>query len=64
MEQKEKDALKLKLLRLSNELFDETFKKCSEIIFDDSVDYNIEELTKTKYIIDGILLAIKCIDED
>lgn len=64
MEQKEKDALKLKLLRLSNELFDKTFQKCSEIIFDDSIDYNIEELTKTKYIIDGILIAIKCIDED
>ena len=64
MEQKEKDALKLKLLRLSNELFNEAFKECDEIIFDNSVDYNIEELTKTKYIIDGILLAIKCIDED
>ena len=64
MEQKEKDKLKLKLLRLSNELFDDTFKECDEIIFNDSVDYNIEELTKTKYIIDGILLAIKCIDED
>ena len=64
MEQKEKDALKLKLLRLSNELFDETFQKCDEIIFNDSIDYNIEELTKTKYIIDGILMAIKCIDED
>ena len=64
MTQKEKDALKLKLLRLSNELFDETFKECDQIIFDDSIDYNIEELTKTKYTIDGILLAIKCIDED
>lgn len=64
MEQKEKDTLKLKLLRLSNKLFDETFKECNQIVFDDSIDYNIEELTKTKYIIDGILLAIKCIDED
>ena len=61
MEQKEKDALKLKLLRLANELFDETFQKCNDAIF---VDYGITELNNTKYIIDGILLAIKCIDED
>ena len=55
MTQKEKDALKLKLLRLANSLFDETFKKCDE---------DITELNNTKYIVDGILLAIKCIDED
>ena len=55
MEQKEKDALKLKLLRLANSLFDETFKKCNE---------DITELNNTKYVVDGILLSIKCIDED
>lgn len=64
MTQKEKDALKLKLLRLSNELFDETFKKFNDVTFEDFADYYINELNNTKCVIDGILLAIKCIDED
>ena len=64
MEQKEKDALKLKLLRLANELFDEAFQKCDDIFFEKDIDYNITELNNTKCVIDGILLAIKCIDED
>lgn len=64
MEQKEKDALKLKLLRMANSLFDDAFKKCDDTILKDEINDNIQELTYTKFVIDGILLAIKCIDED